>query len=226
MTQMVDTSTDSDRAAEIRNALTDKLRSDGMIISSVVERAFRTAPRHLFVPEGTPLEVAYNADDSVATKRDQDGVIISSISAPFIQAQMIEQAGLGPGMSVLEIGSGGYNAALLAEVVGPGGRVVSVDIDPDVTDRASALLDATGYSSRVMVVRADAEHGVPELGEPFDAILLTVGAWDISPAWLEQLSEDGRIVVPLRMNGITRSIGFRREGDHLVSTSAQVCGFV
>ncbi len=56
MTQTVDTSADSDRAAEIRNALTDKLRSDGMITSSVVERAFRTVPRHLFVPEGTPLE--------------------------------------------------------------------------------------------------------------------------------------------------------------------------
>lgn len=219
-------SADSDRADEIRNALADKLLSDGMITSPVVERAFRTVPRHLFVAEGTPLEVAYNAADSVAIKRDQDGVIISSTSAPFIQARMIEQAGLGPGMSVLEIGSGGYNAALLAEVVGPGGRVVSVDIDQEVTDRARALLDATGYGSRVTVVQADAENPLPELGEPVDAILVTVGAWDLSPAWLEQLSQDGTIVVPLRMNGITRSIAFRRDGDHLVSTSAEVCGFV
>ncbi|MEV0675952.1 methyltransferase, FxLD system [Actinosynnema sp. NPDC050436] len=219
-------SADSDRADEIRNALVDKLLSDGMITSPVVERAFRTVPRHLFVAEGTPLEVAYNAADSVAIKRDQDGVIISSTSAPFIQARMIEQAGLGPGMSVLEIGSGGYNAALLAEVVGPGGRVVSVDIDQEVTDRARALLDATGYGSRVTVVQADAENPLPELGEPVDAILVTVGAWDLSPAWLEQLSQDGTIVVPLRMNGITRSTAFRRDGDHLVSTSAEVCGFV
>jgi protein-L-isoaspartate(D-aspartate) O-methyltransferase len=225
MTQTVGTSADSDRAAEIRNALADRFRSDGVITSSVVERAFRTVPRHLFVPEGTPLEVAYNADDSVTIKTDQNGVIISSISAPFIQAQMIEQAGLGPGMIVLEIGAGGYNAALLAEVVGPDGRVVSVDIDPEVTGRTRALLDATGYSSRVTVIQADAEHGMPDL-EPVDAILVTAGAWDISPAWLEQLSEHGTIVVALRMNGITRSIGFRREGDHLVSTSAQVCGFV
>jgi len=178
MTQMVDTSADSGRAAEIRNALTDKLRSDGMITSPVVKRAFRTVPRHLFVPAGTPLEVAYHADDSVAIKRDHGSVIISSISAPFIQARMIEQAGLGPGMSVLEIGSGGCNAALLAEVVGSGGRVVSVDIDPEVTDRARALLDATGYRGRVTVVQADAEHGVPDL-EPVDVILVTVGAWDM-----------------------------------------------
>ncbi len=225
MTRVVDMSEDSDRATEIRNALTDKLCADGMITSAVVERAFRTVPRHAFVPAGTPLEVTYNADDSVATKRDEHGVIISSISAPFIQARMIEQAELAPGMSVLEIGSGGYNAALLAEVVGPDGRVVSVDIDPEVTDRASALLDATGYGGRVAVVLGDAEHPVPGF-DAFDRIIVTVGAWDIPPAWLEHLAADGRLVVPLQMNGITRVIAFRREGDHLVSTSAEVAGFV
>jgi protein-L-isoaspartate(D-aspartate) O-methyltransferase len=217
---------DPDRAAEIRNAMTDKLLADGMVTSPIVDRAFRTVPRHLFVAEGTSLEAAYHTDDSVVVKHDSDGVIISSTSAPFIQARMIEQAGLGPGMSVLEIGSGGYNSALLAEVVGRDGRVVSVDIDPEVTHRARALLDAGGYGSRVTVVQADAEDKVPGLGDPVDAILVTAGAWDLTPAWLAQLSEHGTLVVPLRMNGIIRSIGFRRAGDHLVSTSAEVCGFV
>lgn len=226
MTQMGDTSTDSDRAAKIRNALTDKLRADGMITSLIVEQAFRTVPRHLFAPKGTPLEVAYIAHDVVPIKTDEHGAVISSISAPFLQARMIEQAGLGPGMSVLEIGSGGYNAALLAEVVGPEGRVISVDIDREITDRARAVLDTTGYGSRVTVMQADAGDRVPGLDELVDAILVTVGAWDLAPAWLEHLSEDGRIVVPLRMNGITRSIGFRREDDHLVSTSAEACTFV
>ncbi|WP_405087568.1 methyltransferase, FxLD system [Microbispora sp. NBC_01389] len=225
MAEKVDMSEEADRAVKIRNALTDKLRTDGMITSEVVERAFRTVPRHEFAPPGTPLEVAYNADDSVATKTDEHGVIISSVSAPFIQARMIEQARLGPGMSVLEIGSGGYNAALLAEVVGPAGRVISMDIDPEVTERARALLEAAGYGNAVTVVLGDAEHGVPEAA-PFDAIIVTVGAWDIPLAWLEQLASDGTLVVPLRMNGITRSIAFRREADHLVSTSAEVCGFV
>jgi protein-L-isoaspartate(D-aspartate) O-methyltransferase len=221
----VDVASGSSRAGELRNALTDRLRASGMITSPVVERAFRTVPRHLFVAEGTPLEVAYSADDSVAVKRDPDGVIISSTSAPFIQARMIEQARLGPGMSVLEIGSGGCNAALLAEVVGPAGRVVSMDIDPDVTDRTRRLLDAAGYGSRVTVVQADAGDGIPGIGQ-VDAILVTVGAWDLAPGWLEQLPAGGTIVVPLRMNGITRSIGFCRAGGHLLSTSAEVCGFV
>ncbi|WP_086820205.1 methyltransferase, FxLD system [Allokutzneria sp. NRRL B-24872] len=217
---------DDANAAASRNALVDKLLANAMITSPVVERAFRTVPRHLFVAEGTPLDVTYNVDNSVAIKRDRDGVIISSTSAAYIQARMIEQAEVGPGMSVLEIGSGGYNAALLAEVVGPDGRVVSVDIDPDVTERARDLLEATGYGSQVTVLQADAENPLPGLHEPVDAILVTVGAWDLAPAWLEHLSADGRIVVPLRMNGITRVIGFRREGDHLVSTSAEVAGFV
>lgn len=217
---------DDASAAEFRDALVDTLLASKMITSPVVERAFRTVPRHLFVAEGTPLDVTYNVDQSVAIKRDPDGVIISSTSAAYIQARMIEQAELGPGMSVLEIGSGGFNAALLAEVVGPDGQVVSVDIDPEVTDRASELLDATGYGSRVTVVQADAENPLPGLDKPVDAILVTVGAWDLAPAWLEHLSEGGRIVVPLRMNGITRVICFRREGDHLVDTSAEVAGFV
>jgi protein-L-isoaspartate(D-aspartate) O-methyltransferase len=67
---------------------------------------------------------------------------------------------------------------------------------------------------------------VPGLVDSVDAVLVTVGAWDLAPAWLEQLSQDGTIVVPLRMNGITRSISFSRADDHLVSTSAEVCGFV
>lgn len=213
-------------AARLRDDLVDTLLAKSMITSPAVERAFRTVPRHLFVADGTPLEITYNVDNSVAVKRDPDGVIISSTSAAYIQARMIEQAGLAAGMSVLEIGSGGFNAALLAEIVGPEGRVVSVDIDPDVTDRARELLEQTGYGNRVDVVLADAENPLPGLRDPFDAILVTVGAWDLAPAWLAHLAEGGTIVVPLRMNGVTRVVGFRREGDHLVSTSSEVAGFV
>ena len=213
-------------AERFRNALVDDLVARKMITSPVVEGAFRTVRRHLFVAEGTPMEITYDIDRSVAIKRDPNGAVTSTTSAAYIQARMIEQADLGPGMSVLEIGSGGYNAALLAEVVGPQGRVVSVDIDPEVTDRARELLCATGYGRRVTLLQGDAEHPLLGLDEPVDAILVTVGAWDLAPAWLERLSTDGRLVVPLRMNGVTRVIAFRRVGDHLVSTSAEVAGFV
>jgi len=225
MIQAVGVSADSDRAEELRRALVDRLVADGMITSARVEGAFRAVPRHAFVPADTPLEVVYDVDRSVITKRDGHGAHLSSVSATYIQARMIEQAGVGPGMRVLEIGSGGYNAALLAEVVGAEGLVVSVDIDPDITDRAAVLLEETGYGSRVRVLCADAERGVPG-GGAFDRVIVTVGAWDIPPAWLEHLAGDGVMVVPLRMNGVTRTIAFRRDGDHLVSTSTDVAGFV
>ena len=216
---------EAERAAQLRTRLVARLRTDGMIRSDPVAAAFATVPRHVFVPAGTSVDEAYDADCAPPVKRDRNGLIISSVSAPFLQAQMIEQAAPRPGATVLEIGSGGYNAALLAEVVGPAGRVVSVDIDPDVTTRATQALNAAGYGDRVQVILADAEHRLP-VPELFDVIIVTAGAWDIPPAWFAQLTGDGVLVVPLRMNGITRSIAFVRDGDHLVSRSAEVCGFV
>lgn len=213
------------RAADLRAALVEQLRADAKITTPAVEAAFRTVARERFLPADVPLEIAYGVDNSVVTKRDEHGVAVSSVSAAYIQARMLEQAELRPGATVLEVGSGGLNAALIAEIVGAEGRVVSVDIDPDVVDRAAGLLDETGYGSRVRVLVADADHGVPGEGR-FDAIIVTVGAWDIAPAWLEQLAADGVLVLPLIMNGVTRTIGFRRDGDHLTSTSTEVAGFV
>ena len=222
---VTDVSAASDRAVEARAALVDKLLADQKITSPDVEAAFRVVARERFLPADVALEVAYGVDNSVVTKRDEHGVALSSVSAAYIQARMLEQADLGLGMTVLEVGSGGLNAAYIAEIVGEKGHVVSVDIDPEVTDRAARLLDEAGYAGRVTVLAVDAANGVPDEG-PFDAIIVTVGAWDIEPAWLQDMAEEGVLVLPLVMNGVTRTIGFRRDGDHLVSTSIEVAGFV
>ena len=216
---------DAGRVAEMRDALVAELRARGKVVSEMVEAAFRRVPRERFMPAGTDLAVAYGYDNSVVTKRDQNGRATSSVSAAYVQAVMLELAELRPGMTVLEVGSGGLNAAYLAEIVGPQGRVVSIDIDPEVIDRAATALDATGYSSRVRVLVADAEHGVPDEG-PFDAIIVTVSAWDIAPAWLHQLRPDGLLVLPLVMNNVTRVVALTRDDGHLVSTATEVAGFV
>ena len=178
----------------------------------------------MFARPGTPLEDCYHGH-VVRNKKDADGETLSSISAAWLQARMIDQAGIGPSARVLEIGTTGYNAAIIAEVVGPGGHVVTVDIDPEVTGWASAALEATGYGERVTVVTGDGEYGGPSHGK-FDAIIVTAGAWDLPPAWLGQLDDSGTLVVPLRMNGVTRSIGFRKHDGHLASASTVTCGFV
>ncbi|WP_283132950.1 methyltransferase, FxLD system [Rhizohabitans arisaemae] len=214
--------TSSTRDQELRDQMTDALVDSGMIASKEVEEAFRRVPRHLFAPE-VSIEKAYDGGRALITKRDEHGVSISSISAPSIQATMLEQSRLGRGMRALEIGSGGYHAALMAEIVGPDGTITTIDIDPDIIDRAHVGLERAGYTATVKL--ADGELGDPT-GAPYDRIIVTVGAWDIPPAWTDQLTDDGILTVPLRMNGLTRSIAFRKQGDVLVADSAEICGFV
>lgn len=219
------TTTSEQRAqdpATLRAVMVSELRED-TITSEAVAAAFSVVPRHLFAT-GEPLEAVYDSNTPLVTKSGPDGTALSSVSAAHIQAAMLEQAEIEPGMRVLEIGSGGYNAALIAELVGPEGSVTSVDIDPEIVARAHTCLQAAGYE-RVRVVQADAEHGVPEHA-PYDRIIVTVGAWDIPPAWIDQLSERGRVVVPLRFASLSRCIAFDRSGTGLVSRSYCLGGFV
>ncbi|ALC28287.1 methyltransferase, FxLD system [Streptomyces sp. CFMR 7] len=224
---MTNTTVEPDEATRLRNKVVDELRAGGDISSSEIEAVMRKVPRHAFIPD-TPLDKAYDTYAAVITKTDEHGVQLSSVSAPQIQAMMLEQAQVKPGMRVLEIGSGGLNAAYLAELVGEDGDVVTVDIDPVVTERAQRLLDEHGYG-RVRVVTADAAEPIPELGE-VDVVMVTAGAWDIAPAWTAQLKQGGRLVVPLRMRGLTRSVAFTQitgeHGPYLESVSALICGFV
>ncbi|MFC0039531.1 methyltransferase, FxLD system [Actinomadura rayongensis] len=222
-------SVDTMGSEDLRNAMVDRLAADhtakGLVLRPEVEAALRTVPRELYAP-GVPAEEAYE-NTAIVTKRRGDESI-SSVSAPFLIAEMIGQAadaldGL-EGRHVLEIGSGGYNASLLAELVGASGSVTTVDIDPEVTDRASACLAAAGYES-VKVVCSDAEYPI-EPGRRYDLIIVTVGAWDVPPAWRDQLTDDGVLVVPLRTFGMTRSWTLRPSGNGLVSESHRLCGFV
>ncbi|GAA3348793.1 hypothetical protein GCM10020358_68590 [Amorphoplanes nipponensis] len=219
-------SSDDFRAAMVEQLITDQ-RDKGLSMRPEVEAALRTVPRHLFTPDSS-LEDAYSPNLAVITKQVGDETI-SSVSAAWLIAEMLGQAadahegGLS-GLDVLEIGSGGYNAALLRELVGDSGSVTTVDIDKDVTDRASECLAAAGYGD-VTVVCADAEQPVGPRGV-YDLIIATVGAWDIAPAWTDQLASDGVLVVPLRTFGMTRSWALRREGHALVSHSQRLCGFV
>ncbi|MEV4581493.1 methyltransferase, FxLD system [Nonomuraea jabiensis] len=203
----------------LRDAMVAELRERGAIRSSEIAAAFGTVPREKFAPE-VPVSAVYSTRDTVVTRRNAAGKATSSISAPWLQAEMLETACLRPGMRVLEIGSGGYNAALIAELVGPDGLVISVDIDPFVTGRA--ILAETGYP-QVKVVLGDAEHAADELG-PFDVILVTIGAWDCP--WGHLLAPGGRMIVPLRFCGLTRSFTFVRDGGHFAGLDPTVCGFI
>jgi protein-L-isoaspartate O-methyltransferase len=113
-------------------------------------------------------------------------------------AAMLEQLQVRPGQRVLEVGAGsGYNAALLATLVGPGGLVVSVELDDQVARSAQAALARGGYP--VQVTTGDGRHGCAAQA-PFDRIIVTASTDDVPRAWFDQLVVDGRLVLPLRLS--------------------------
>ncbi|MEV1179279.1 methyltransferase domain-containing protein, partial [Nonomuraea sp. NPDC049784] len=208
--------------AEQRLAMVELLRKR-QEISDRVAAALLAVPRHLFVPDVAP-EDAYR-DEPIVTKRDDEGRPISSSSQPAIMAAMLDQLGVEPGQRVLEIGAGtGYNAALLAHLVGPEGRVVTVDIDEDIVAQAGRNLGAAGLS-QVETVCADGAQGHAALA-PYDRVIATVGVWDLAPAWREQLGAGGRLVAPLDLRGVQASVAFERSGDHWAGLSVVPCGFM
>ncbi|MFJ8965365.1 methyltransferase, FxLD system [Lentzea sp. NPDC102401] len=207
----------------LRAAMVDRLTHAGYARSSAVQHVLGTVPRHLFVTHA-PVNEAY-ADIAVITKRDADGTPLSCASEPVVVAMQLDQLAIEPGDRICEIGAGtGYNAGNLAELTGPDGHVTTVDIDAEVTAQARKALDANGYS-RVEVLTRDGSLGAPE-NAPYDRTVVTVGAFDIPAEWREQLKPGGRLVVPLRWRGQTRSIAFVRDGDTLRSDSVHLCGFV
>lgn len=212
-------------AEVLREQMVTELIGEGVLDDPAIQSAFRAVPRDVFAPPGTPIELPYAVHDALRTRFSTDGRALSSLSAPYMQAGNLRQAHVEPGMRVLEIGSGGPNAAMLAHLVGPDGEVVSVDIDESVTARTTAGLERLGLTDRVEVITADAGR---HLGRGvFDRIMVTVSPWTIPKVWLEQLAPDGVLVVPLQIApGLQRIIGFRYQDGHLISESTVPGGFV
>lgn len=187
--------------------------------------AIRTVPRHAFVP-GADLADAYDPDLAVITKRDAAGTALSCASVPKLVAAMLDQLDVHDGSRVFEAGAGtGWNAALLANLAGPGGHVSTVDIDPQIAKQANSNLDRAGFHG-VHVTTGDAALG-DTAHAPYDRAIVTIGSLDIPPAWVDQLTPGGRLVVPLRWRGQTQSIAFVRGADGVLrSDSVFLCGFV
>ena len=208
--------------ADLRRQLVALLHDRGAVRTERVAEAFRHVPRHVFVP-GVAAQDVYT-DRSIAVKL-QDGIPISSSSQPAIMAEMIEMLALRGGERVLEIGTGtGYNAALLWELVGPSGSVVTIDVDDELIGDARHRLDEAGYV-QVRTLCADGVHGDPS-GAPFDRIIATVGVEAIPAAWIAQLCEGGRLVAPLTIRGQQKVYAFARTARGLESDAIVDAGFI
>jgi protein-L-isoaspartate(D-aspartate) O-methyltransferase len=190
--------------------------------SDRVEAAFRAVDRGRFVPDDE-TDAAYH-DAPIRLADDDGGALVSTISQPSMVAYMLEELDVQPAQRVLEIGTAsGYDAALLASLVGPAGAVVSVEIDGAL---AAAAADRLRVLANVTVVAGDGHEGYDRFA-PYDRIIVTAGAADVAPAWLEQLAPGGRLVVPLTdRRGRGLCVTFDLVDGRLVRRASLACSFV
>jgi protein-L-isoaspartate(D-aspartate) O-methyltransferase len=171
------------------SSLREKMVKEQIVNRGISDRAtlnaMKKVPRHLFVPadikdeayEDNPLPIGYG----------------QTISQPYIVAYMTEVSRPSPREKVLEIGTGsGYQAAILAEITD---TVYTIEIIPELAKEASDRFKKLGYKN-IITRYGDGYKGWPEYS-PFDIIIVTAAAEKIPQPLLDQLAENGRLVIPV-----------------------------
>lgn len=197
------------------------LTESGVLRSPSIREALLAVDRARFVPSHAPD--AYR-DAPAVLQLGPGGDATSTISQPTMVVLMLEDLAMEPGDRVLEVGTAsGWNAALLADLVGDDGLVVSVELDQSLSDAAAERLSDL-HNVRLLV--GDGRHGYPDAA-PYDGIIVTAGASEVAPAWREQLAVGGRLVVPITGSGGTGlCITYEELGGELVERASRPCGFV
>ena len=169
----------------LRQRMVDaQLRARG-VADECVLNAMARVPRHEFAPE--PYRGEAYEDHPLPIAEGQ------TISQPYIVALMLEALALSPGDQVLEVGTGsGYVTALLAELAA---QVISVERHAALADPARELIARMGYTN-VRIIVGDGALGFPECA-PYDAIIVSAAAPDVPPTLLAQLTEGGRMIIPI-----------------------------
>jgi protein-L-isoaspartate(D-aspartate) O-methyltransferase len=124
----------------------------------------------------------------------------SSNSQPSYVLFLLHLLGLRDGQAVLEIGSGsGWLAAIMAQLVGPQGRVTGVELISELAAQSRADLDALGLRN-VEIIAGDGMRGHAAQA-PYDAAIVTAATWDVPAALLDQVAEGGRLLIPVELRG-------------------------
>ncbi len=200
-------------ASERRQMVESQLQRRGIRDQRVLE-AMLQIPRHLFVPEEYKSQ-AYG-DHPIPIGENQ------TISQPFIIAVSIQALALSGSESVLEVGTGsGYQAALLAVLAH---AVYSVERFATLARRAEKILAGLDLNN-VRVIVGDGSHGLREFA-PFDAILVSAAAPSVPPSLLEQLSDIGRMVIPVGPPHAQELQLVRKQNGNPVVEVLEGCRFV
>lgn len=171
--------------------LINNLIQGGWLKTRKIIEAFRKIKRVDFLPED--MKNLAESNEALPIGYGQ------TISQPLVVAFMIEQLEPKEGDKILDIGSGsGWTTALLAEIVGPKGKVIAIEIIPELMEFGKKNVAKYNFIDKRIIefICTDGSKGYQKEA-PFDKILASAAAEEISPDWKEQLKIGGRIVTPI-----------------------------
>ena len=201
---------DLDFEAMRKKMVEEQLIPRGISEKRVLE-SFNKVPRHEFVPKEL-LQSAYN-DYPLPIGGGQ------TISQPYMVALMTESLKLKGDERILEVGTGsGYQAAILAKL---SKEVYSIERFQDLADTAKKALDSLGYKN-VKIKVGDGTLGWEEFA-PYDGIIVTAGAPGIPESLVNQLKDNGRLVIPIGGSGFGQVMTIVEKTGHAIRTS-EICG--
>jgi protein-L-isoaspartate(D-aspartate) O-methyltransferase len=193
-----------DFAAACRNMVESQLRPNKVTNPAILE-AFAAVPRETYVPASL-RGVAY-VDEDIPLGGGR------FLMEPMILARLMQTAGPRPTDAALVVGAGvGYSVAILARLAS---RVVALECDPELAQRAAQSLKAQGVANAA-VVEGPLAGGAPQVA-PFDVILFDGSVDLVPPAIVEQLAENGRLVAVVNAAGVGRARLMTRSGGTVAS---------
>ena len=201
-----------------RKIMTERqIKGRGIYATSLLN-AFSKVPRDLFVPEEMRRFAYQDAPLSIGKGQ--------TISQPYIIALMLDLLRIQPKDKVLEIGTGsGYQTALLAEVAD---EVFTVERISDLLDEARVILDGLGYKNIYYHI-GDGTKGWEEASPPrdsFDKIVVSAAAPSIPSSLINQLADNGRLVIPTGSKMWQELMLVTKHGDRIEKKKYGNCTFV
>jgi protein-L-isoaspartate(D-aspartate) O-methyltransferase len=225
-----------------RRAFAERLAAEREILSARVVAAFATVPREEFLVPGPWLMLAddagYRSTPDADPRRLYDDVAVAidasrvlNNGAPGFLSRVFDALAIQEGETVAHIGCAvGYYSAILAEIVGPRGRVIAVELDPELCKRARRNLRRW---PQVEVRHAD---GTKEPQQRVDVVWVHGGVTHPQPSWLDAVGRGGRLAMPLtavrpasRIRRVVRDHGGRllfleRRGSGIAARFDDICG--
>jgi len=193
--------------------VTEQIKKRGVSDKRVLS-AMEEIPRHQFVEEGLK-GVAYQ-DGPLPIGMDQ------TISQPYIVGLMTELLDVAEEHKVLEIGTGsGYQAAVISRLAM---SVITVERIPELYKKAKETLRKLGYNN-ITVVMADGSIGYKQYA-PYDRIIVTAASPSVPDDLIDQLADEGKIVIPVGGMHTQQLFVFKKEGDKIIKTESIGVRFV